>query len=268
MIFNKKQPLIEIKKLHKSYALKSGVLGVIDSIDLSIKDRTFISLVGPSGCGKSTLLTMIGGLLQPDSGEILLDGVPVKGTQPDKIAMVFQDASLYPWRTVIKNIEFGMEIRGVPKAERRERALKYTKLVGLVGFENYYPSQISGGMQQRVSVARALCMEPEVLLMDEPFGALDEQTRLKIGADVIRIWQETQKTIVFVTHSLIEASFLSEEVAVLSQRPSRVQEVIKIEAPRPRDPDSQALVEARRRMWKYISEPTSTYEKPMGEIAS
>ncbi|MHB1908502.1 MAG: ABC transporter ATP-binding protein [Nitrososphaerales archaeon] len=246
--------MIEVKNLHKSYTMKSGTLGVIDSINLSIKDKTFISLVGPSGCGKSTLLSMMGGLLVPDSGEILLDGVPLKGTQPDKIAMVFQDASLYPWRNVFKNVEFGMEIRGVAKSERKQRALKYIELVGLKGFESYFPSQISGGMQQRVSVARALCMEPEVLLMDEPFGALDEQTRLKMGADLIRIWQETQKTIVFVTHSLVEASFLSEQVAILSHRPSKVHEVITIDAPRPRDPDSEALVEARRKMWKYISE--------------
>lgn len=250
--------MIEVKDLHKSFKLKSGSLGVIDDLNLSIRDKTFISIVGPSGCGKTTFLNMLGGLIQPDSGEIFVDGSIVSGTQPDKIAMVFQDASLYPWRTVLKNVEFGLELRKVPRHDRKSRALKYTSLVGLNGFEDYYPSQISGGMQQRVNVARALALEPEVLLMDEPFGALDEQTRLSMGADIIRIWKETGKTIVFVTHSLVEASFLSEEVAVLSHRPTHLCEVIRIDARRPRDPDSQELVEARRRMWKYISAPEIT----------
>jgi NitT/TauT family transport system ATP-binding protein len=245
--------MIEVKGLHKSFRLKSGSLGVIDDLNLVVRDKTFISIVGPSGCGKTTFLNMLGGLITPDSGEILLDGDLVRGTLPDKIAMVFQDPSLYPWRTVLKNVEFGLEIRKVPKRERKERASKYIDLVGLKGFEDYYPYQISGGMQQRVNVARALTLDPEVLLMDEPFGALDEQTRLSMGEDVIRIWRETGKTIVFVTHSLVEASFLSEEIAVFSSRPSRIQEILKVSAPRPRNPDDPELVEVRRHMWKYIS---------------
>ena len=245
--------VIRVANVTKEFATPKGnILKVLDDVSLTVRRGSFQTLIGPSGCGKSTLLGIIGGLTTANQGSILLDGEPVDKPRPDKIATVFQDSSLLPWRTVIKNIEFGLELSGVPKDERKVRAEKYLNLVGLKDFAHYYPNQISGGMMQRVNVARALTLEPEVLLMDEPFGALDEQSRMALGAELTEIWMKTKKTIIFVTHSLTEAAFLSTHVAVMSARPGRISDSFEINISWPRDAEAQELVEARRRMWGTI----------------
>jgi len=246
-------PVIRVVDVSKEYMASKGALKVVDDANLDVEKGAFVTLIGPSGCGKSTLLNMIGGLISPTTGTIYIDDEEVKGPKPDKIAMVFQDPSLYPWRTVQKNVEFGLEVRGVPQSERKSRASKYLKLVGLEAFSHYYPTQISGGMQQRVSVARALALEPEVLLMDEPFGALDEQSRISLGAELTEIWRKTGKTIVFVTHSLLEAANLATHVAVMSARPGSIIDFFSIEAEWPRFPEDPEIVEARKRMWSHIN---------------
>jgi NitT/TauT family transport system ATP-binding protein len=231
----------------------STALEVIKGIDLSVKRGSFVTLIGPSGCGKSTLLNVISGMVRPTEGKVTLDGIPVTKPDPTKIAMVFQESNLYPWKTVLKNVEFGLEFRNVPKDERRLRAEKYIDLVGISEFKNYFPIQISGGMQQRVSIARALALETEMVMMDEPFGALDEQSRLVLGSELTNIWEKTRKTIVFVTHSLTEAAYLSDEIIVMSSRPGRIKEVIVNDVKRPRDPESTELAEILHRLWDHIS---------------
>jgi len=184
----------------------------------------------------------------------------VEGPRPDRIAMVFQDHALLPWRTVIKNVEFGLEVRGVPKEERRSRAQKYIDLVGLSGFEDYYPSQISGGMKHRVAIARALVLEPEVLLMDEPFVSLDEQTRYLLGSDLVKIWRRTGKTILFVTHSIREACTLATHVVIFTKRPASVKEVVKVNADYPRDPEDTLMASMRRYVWNKLKEEIAQQE--------
>lgn len=234
---------------------KAGVspLEVIKQVDLSINKGSFVTLIGPSGCGKSTLLNIISGMIRPSEGKVFLGGNPITKPDPTKIAMVFQESNLYPWKTVVKNVEFGLEFRNVPKQERRVKAEKYLDLVGILPFKDYYPLQISGGMQQRVSIARALALETEMVMMDEPFGALDEQSRITLGAELTNIWEKTGKTIVFVTHSLAEAAYLSDEIVVMSARPGRIKEIIVNDVRRPRDPESAELGEIRHRLWGHIS---------------
>ena len=248
-------PAITIQNISMKYPTPNGEgLEVIRDINLSISKGSFVTIIGPSGCGKSTLLNIVSGLTVATEGEVMLGEKKIVGPEPSKIAMVLQEASLFPWKTVLKNVEFGLELRNVgSKDQRKLTSMKYIDLLGLQGFEDYYPSEISGGMQQRVSVARALALEPEVLLMDEPFGSLDEQTRLLMDVDLERIWQETGKTIVFVTHSLAEAAYLSDVIVVLSARPAKIKEVINVTVKRPRDPESLELFEIRRRLWSHIS---------------
>jgi NitT/TauT family transport system ATP-binding protein len=190
-------------------------------------------LLGPSGCGKTTLIRIIAGLLMPDRGEVLVNNQPVTAPGRDR-CMVFQQFGLLPWRTVMSNVEFGLEIEGVGREERRQLADKYLELVGLQGFENYYPHQISGGMQQRVGIARALAKKPEFLLMDEPFGAVDAQTREQLQEELLKIWAQTEATVVFVTHSIDEAIYLSDRVVVMQARPGRIKEEVAIDLRRPR----------------------------------
>lgn len=253
---------LRIEKVSKSYQVRGSqtTLEAIKQIDLGVERGSFLTIIGPSGCGKSTLLSIMGGLTSASTGTVYLDDEKIDRPRPDKIGMVFQEPGLYPWRTTQKNVEFGLEIKGVPRDERVAKAEKYLQLVGLSGFENYYPTQLSGGMQQRVGIARALALETEVLLMDEPFGALDEQTRLVVGAELTRIWEATKKTIVFVTHSLVEAAYLSDKIAVMSGRPSSILDVINVDAPRPRDHEDETLVEIRRRIWSYISSEAKNQE--------
>jgi NitT/TauT family transport system ATP-binding protein len=206
----------------------------VNDVSLAVDSGGFFSIIGPSGCGKSTLLRIIGGLLDPSAGELTVGGEPVKGPHP-WIGMVFQEESTFPWRTTLGNVEFGLEMRGVSSNQRRAKAREMLQLVGLSGFEERYPSELSGGMKQRVAIARALVLEPKILLMDEPFGALDEQTRIILGEELLRIRDELKQTIVLVTHNINESVQLSDRVMVMTARPGRVKEVVSIDLPHPRD---------------------------------
>lgn len=197
----------------------------IKNVHFSVKSGEFLSLVGPSGCGKSTLLDLLGGLTKPTSGRILLDGTPIEGPGLDR-GIVFQQYALLPWKTAKGNIEFGLESKGVPKKERAEISRYFLSLVGLSGFENRYPHELSGGMKQRVAIARSLAFDPEVLLMDEPFAALDAQTRETLQTELLRIWEHTKKTIVFITHGIDEAVYLGQRVAVMTSRPGTIKQII------------------------------------------
>lgn len=212
----------------------------LEGIDLHIEPGEFISLIGPSGCGKSTLLRLIGDLLEPSGGKVTVAGKPAHQARLDReYGMVFQQATLYEWRSVAKNVQLPLEVMGRDKAERETRADKMLDLVGLTEFSSHYPWQLSGGMQQRVAIARALSFEPSILLMDEPFGALDEMTRERMQAEVLDIWSKTGTTVVFVTHSIPEAVFLSTRVVVMSPRPGRIEAVIDTGLPQPRDDDTR-----------------------------
>ncbi|TAJ44625.1 ABC transporter ATP-binding protein [Methanofollis fontis] len=237
---------MKVSNLSKSFVTDKGEqVTALGDISFTVRDKEFICIVGPSGCGKTTLLRIIAGLDTPSGGRAELDGRVITGPSP-RMAMIFQEYSLYPWRTVIDNIAFGLEVQGVGKEERMEAARRYLHLVGLDEFETSYPYELSGGMRQRVAVARALCVEPEVLLMDEPFGALDAQTRNTMQTELLEIWEKTRKMVIFVTHSVDEAVFLSDRIFVLSTRPSRIQEIIEVPLPRPRDRTSVEFAEIRR----------------------
>lgn len=211
-----------------------GSLKVLDNINLDISSGQFICVVGGSGSGKTTLLRIVSSLIPPVQGETLIDGKPV--TKPgDKMSFVFQHDALLPWRSVISNAAYGLELRGIPRKQAQERARPYLKLVGLDAFGDYYPHQLSGGMRQRVNLARALTVEPEILLMDEPFAALDAQTREMMQSELLRIWSKSGKTVLFITHQLDEAVFLADRVVALSARPGAIREIIDIDIPRPRD---------------------------------
>jgi NitT/TauT family transport system ATP-binding protein len=205
----------------------------LSNVNLKVKNGEFVAIVGPSGCGKSTLLDILAGLNKPSSGEIHIDGKKITGPALDR-GIVLQGYALFPWRTVRKNVEFGLEIKNVPKEERREISSHFIRLVGLEGFENRYPLELSGGMKQRVAIARALAYDPEVLLMDEPFAAVDAQTREALQDELLRIWDETKKTIIFVTHSIDEAVYLADRVAVLTTNPGTIREIVSTNLPRPR----------------------------------
>jgi NitT/TauT family transport system ATP-binding protein len=224
-------------------------------VSLDIKPGRFVVLVGPSGCGKSTLLMMLAGLLRPTTGTILINGAVIEKPDPDRVGVVFQEASLFPWLTAEDNVEFPLALRGVARAERRAKAEDALRLVGLEGFGKRHPHELSGGMKQRVSIARGLVQDPPVLLMDEPFAALDEQTRMTMGDELLRIWAATGKTVVFVTHSLTEAVYLADEVAVMSARPGRIVDHLQVSLPRPRTYEmlsGDAFGSLRERIWRHI----------------
>ena len=210
-----------------------GRMPVLDEISMTVPDGTFVSLLGPSGCGKTTLLRIVDGLVEPTAGEVMVDGEIVRRPSADR-AMVFQEFNLLPWRTVLGNTELGLEVQGVDRAERRHRAIEALRLVGLEAFSHHYPHELSGGMKQLVGFARALCTEPRYLLMDEPFGSLDPQVREMMQLDLLKIWDLTRKTVVFVTHSVEEAVLLSDQIVVLSSRPARILEIVDVDLPRPR----------------------------------
>src|SRR3984893_2262953 len=247
---------LAISKLGKTF----GELHALQAIDFGIERGEFISVVGPSGCGKTTFLRIVAGLEPASAGEVLLDGRGVRAPGGDR-GFVFQADSLLPWRTVLANAMIGPEVAGRAGEPERRRTLDLLKLVGLEGFENYYPRQLSGGMRQRVNLARALAIDPEILLMDEPFAALDAQTREIMQAELLRIWERGQKTVLFVTHQIDEAVFLSDRVLVFARRPGRLQEEIKIPLPRPRTlevkrtPEFVAIVD---RIWKMIEDDVRT----------
>jgi len=222
---------------------------------LDIRRGELMCLIGPSGCGKSTLLSIMGGLMEPSSGTVEVGSQPVRGPMPKEIAFVFQENALFPWSTVIENVDLGMMFQGVGKAEREKRARQCLAAVGLKDFADYYPGQLSGGMRQRAALARALSLETGILLMDEPFGALDEQTRMVLGEDLSVLLSRTDKTIVFVTHSLGEAVFLADRVAVFSARPGSIKEIIEIDEPHPRKPDfitSEKFTRIRNRLYALL----------------
>ncbi|MDG6257170.1 MAG: ABC transporter ATP-binding protein [Methanomicrobiaceae archaeon] len=237
---------LSIDRVSKVFEKKQGeVVVALDDISLEIEETEFVCFVGPSGCGKTTLLRIIAGLETATSGEVSLMGAPIRGPDP-KRGMVFQEYSLFPWRTVKNNITFGLEMRGVPKADQVSAAETYLAMVGLEQFREAYPYELSGGMRQRVAIARALANEPEVLLMDEPFGALDAQTRNAMQRELLEIWEKTQKTILFVTHSVDEAVFLADRIVILSPRPGRICDTIRVDLPRPRERTGPEFADVRR----------------------
>jgi NitT/TauT family transport system ATP-binding protein len=241
---------IQVSRVGKSY----GSLRVFQNVNLSVGQREIVALVGPSGCGKTTFLRCLDGLLPISEGEILVDGKPVTGPPP-KVAMVFQHFGLFPWKTVRANVAYGLALAGASKADLEERVPHFIHLVGLSGFENAYPYQLSGGMQQRCGLARALAVEPTVLLMDEPFGAVDAQTREILQFELLRIWRMRPTSMVFVTHSIEEAVLMGDRVAVLKGKPSTVSEIVPVDLPRPRTREtlsSPLFSELREHVWNTL----------------
>jgi NitT/TauT family transport system ATP-binding protein len=247
------QGTVEVRGINKSYPRHGGDgdLKVLNDVSFSLDAGTFTCLVGPSGCGKSTLLRIIDGLLPPDSGEVSIGGERVREPSLDR-GVVFQQFNLLPWRTVIANVEFGLENLGIRKEERRRRAQEVLTLVDLEGFESYFPGQLSGGMQQRVGLARALAVEPSILLMDEPFGSVDDQTRMLLQEELLKIWEKDQKTVIFVTHDIEEGLFLGDRIVVMCARPSRITRIVDVPFERPRKDDirgSAAMGRLKQEIW-------------------
>lgn len=263
---------LSLNKVAMTYTLRSpdGTIRELDAVQEvteELRMGEFVTIIGPSGCGKSTLLEIVAGLRKASRGEIYIGGQKITGPHPS-IGMVFQEESTFPWRTVMENVEFGLEIRGVPKAERQRRCQRVIEIVGLHGFEHSHPKALSGGMKQRVAIARALATDPEILLMDEPFGALDQQTRLFIGQELLRIWEETGKTILFVTHDINEAVYLSDRVLVMSHRPSIIKSTVTIDIPRPRDTSTITLErfhELTSALWETLRTES---EKALGVVTA
>src|SRR5438270_1032411 len=246
---------IAVVELSHTYAGREGAVPALTDISMAVGAGRFVVLVGPSGCGKTSLLMMMAGLRHQTSGTIHVQGRPIDAPDPDRVGVVFQEASLFPWLSALDNIEFPLALRHAPKAERAARANDMLNLVGLQGFGSRYPHELSGGMKQRVSIARGLVQDPPVLLMDEPFAALDEQTRMTMGDELLRIWAATGKTVVFVTHSLTEAVYLADEVIVMSARPGRIIDRLQVPLPRPRTYDmlsGDAFGRLRDRIWRHI----------------
>jgi NitT/TauT family transport system ATP-binding protein len=246
-------PMIELLDITHQYPTARSTVPALDRVSFAAGQGRFVSLVGPSGCGKSTLLMVMAGLNIPVSGQRRIAGVDAQGPQPDQVAVAFQDSSLLPWRTAIDNVAFPLELRGVPRAERQSLAQSMLAKAGLRGYEDRYPRELSGGMRQRVSVARALIQRPAVLLMDEPFGALDEQTRMDMGEQLLELWDEIRCTVVFVTHNLTEAVYLSDEVVVMAAHPGRILERVPIDLPRPRAvevTETEEFLHLRNHLWR------------------
>ena len=237
-------PIIKVCDLSMSFSVKKpgGQIDVLSSISLDVQRGEFVCIVGPSGCGKSTLLNVIAGFIKPTAGSILVQGSPVTGPDPKRI-FVFQENGVFPWLTVAQNVSFGLARKA--EEERQKIVQHYVQMVGLTGFEKAYPRELSGGMRQRVEIARALAANPEIIYMDEPFGALDFMTRLKMRADLTRIWQEERKTVLFVTHDIEEAVQLADRVVIMSARPATIQTEVMVDLPRPRDLDSPGYLRVR-----------------------
>jgi NitT/TauT family transport system ATP-binding protein len=253
------EPLLVVENITKRFATNDGTLLAVDDISLTVAPGEFVSIIGPSGCGKSTLFNVIGGLVGDYEGRVTVAGERIAGTHP-AIGMVFQEESTFPWRTVVENVAFPLEIAGIAKAERHDRAAHFVALVGLAGFERRYPSELSGGMRQRVAIARTLASNPRILLMDEPFAALDEQTRVLLGDKVLQIQQELQQTTLLITHNLTEAVQLSDRVLVMTYRPGRLKRTVEIALPHPRDADiveSDAFGHYVAEIWHDLREEAS-----------
>ena len=238
---------VVLEGVSKRFSHHSSSIPVLEEVSFTIQDGEFVCLVGPSGCGKSTLIHLIAGLELPSSGQVLVDGVPVKGPGSNRV-VVFQEAALFPWLTVRANVEFGLKMKGAPGEERRRKSAEYLRMVHLTRFADFYPHQLSGGMKQRVAIARALAMDPKILLMDEPFGALDAQTRRLLHEELLEIWQETQKTVFFVTHNVREATVLGDKVLTISARPGRMKGGYQIRLPRPRRESDPHLIVIQQRI--------------------
>jgi NitT/TauT family transport system ATP-binding protein len=259
-------PKIRFERVTKSFPDRSSKSGAdevvaLSRVDLDVEPGEFMVLLGPSGCGKSTLLELLSGLAEPSSGTILVDGNAIAGPGPDR-GIVFQQYALFPWRTALGNVEFALEAIGLARAERAERARRFLALVGLSGFEHRYPHQLSGGMKQRVAIARSLSYDPDILLMDEPFAALDAQTREILQDELLRIWEQTAKTILFITHGIEEAVYLAQRVAVMSARPGRILDIIDIPlGPRRGDEDlrsSPEFAQLRHHIWASLRDQIQT----------
>src|SRR4030088_3190872 len=243
---DKKGPIIQVRSLRMDFTGKTAPIAVLENIDLEVFRGEFVCIVGPSGCGKSTLLNIVAGFFKPTSGEVLINGTQVSGPDPQRI-FVFQENGVFPWLTVEQNIGFSLD-RLSPQ-EKAPIIQRYVDMVGLTKFEKLYPRELSGGMRQRVKIARALAANPDIIYMDEPFGALDFLTRLKMRADLVRIWQSEKKTILYVTHHTEEAVQLADRVLVMSPRPGRIIEVVDVDIPRPRPLDSSGYLEKRDRIF-------------------
>ncbi len=246
---------LRVADLSHIYAGREGAVPALEDISLTVGAGRFVVIVGPSGCGKTSLLMMMAGLRHQTSGTIDIQGRPIDAPDPNRVGVVFQEASLFPWLSALDNIEFPLALRHAPKEERARRSNDMLNLVGLQGFGARFPHELSGGMKQRVSIARGLVQDPPVLLMDEPFAALDEQTRMTMGHELLRIWSQTAKTVVFVTHSLTEAVYLADEVLVMSARPGRIIDRINVTLPRPRTYEmmgTETFAKLRDRIWQQI----------------
>jgi NitT/TauT family transport system ATP-binding protein len=248
---------IVAENLGKTFLTPEGSEVVaLAEFDLCVRSGEFLCLLGPSGCGKTTFLNILSGLERQTQGKLVVDGRPVEGPRPD-VAVVFQEYSLFPWKTASQNVEFGLKARGVSKSERRRAALHYLEMAGLRGFEDRFPHELSGGMKQRVGIARALAVDPKILLMDEPFGALDAQSRAFFQEELLRLYDQLKKTVIFITHNISEAVFLGDRVAVMTFRPGRIKEMVSIGLPRPRTLDVIETVEFSRKrtaVWELIRE--------------
>jgi NitT/TauT family transport system ATP-binding protein len=250
---------IEVDRVSHVYASAEGGVPALSNVSMKVGAGKFIVIVGPSGCGKTSLLMMLAGLRDHTEGRIEVRGAPIPKPDPERVGVIFQEASLFPWLTTLDNIEFPLSLRGMSREDRRRRSEPMLSLVGLTGFGERYPHELSGGMKQRVSIARGLVQDPPVLLMDEPFAALDEQTRMTMGHELLRIWSTTNKTVVFITHSLTEAVYLADEVLVMSPRPGRIIDHIEVNLPRPRTYEMMAtdtFGRLRDRIWQQIRKST------------
>lgn len=237
--------MIECRQISKSFPGENGVMEVVHSMDLSVKENEFVVLLGPGQCGKTTVINLIAGLEHVTCGEVLVNGKKVANPGPER-GVVFQTTNLFPWLTTMGNVEYGPKMAGIPKAKRQKQAQYYIDLVGLRGFEKAFPIQLSGGMQQRVGIARAYCIEPKVMIMDEPFGALDAQTRYQMQEELERIWETEKRTVVFVTNNIEEAIYLADRIIVLSNCPAAIRKEYRIGLPRPRDYVSQEFLKLRK----------------------
>lgn len=245
---------LKIDNVYKEYQGRNGKTVALNGVNLDIMENEFICVVGPSGCGKSTLLNIIAGLLEPTSGAAYLDGKQIEGTGVER-GVVFQQYALFPWRTVIKNVMFGLEMKKTPRDEAEKIAKRYIEAVGLKGFENAYPKELSGGMKQRVAIARAYAANPEVLLLDEPFGALDAQTRVQLQTELLNTWEQEKKTCFFITHDVDEAIILAQRVIIMSARPGRIKRIVDIDIPYPRTQETKSdahFLELKAEIWNEV----------------
>ncbi len=256
---------VVLKRVHKSFHQKGQRVQVLSDINFAVEEGEFVCVIGPSGCGKSTLISLIAGLGFPDSGEVFVDSKIVDGPSPDRL-VVFQEAALFPWLSVLGNVEFGLKIQGVPDPERRERALEIIKMVHLSRFVNAHPHELSGGMKQRASIARALVMNPKILLMDEPFAALDAQTRQMLQAELQEICQKTKKTVLFVTHNVREATFLSDRVFEMTARPGTMKHEYSIPVPRPRNEQDVNLLAIQTRIMSSLKDEIEKVAKEQIDV--